>query len=653
LIVVAACADLPLDPNPVETETPTDSLAADSPAADVAVEADPTRQIETEVGPGLDTTDILAVVRFDLTTDGFFDTPWPHDIRRLANGNPDFATFPNSNHVMIDRFTTTLEENVSGYSAMPVNYVLLDPAPDDLVVPTPRETLESSSPVQLLELGDGCGARIPMRIGYTSDGDLYRPKGLLSTTPVVGFPLSPNTTYALLVTRELGQDEGLGLGPDAEMVALIERTHDDAELGAMYEPLWQCLSDEQIAAGSLAAASVFTTGDPVAEVRTIVDTVSDPNQTLGPQVTDWAEREIGDDRNDVSYTGWYQTPIYQAGEPPYESEGGFVIDGSGLPVVQRWESVPFIITWPAEGEGPFPVLIWIDGTGARLTGHVRDDTTQAALEAGFAVAAFSPQFHGPRAVPDSDPVLHSFNYLNPESGRTVFRQQAVDTSYFVRVLQEAVGDLPNLPKLDTDHLVYGGHSQGGLVGALVAALEEDIDAFFLNGTGSYVSETVLERKDPFDIEQMVIDLLAVEGELDVMHPVIAVIQMGSDTVDSYNYAGYWRGWDGHESGSHVFMSNGQNDHTTPSALIDHLTVAADLAPISPAGWDVDPYDLWWRSEEATPIQGNRVALDGSALTSASYLNSETGHFTVQRDDQALEFAVSFWVSALTGVPTIE
>ena len=643
------------DHDSAENEATVESLAPvpGDTEAEPDTDLDESPRVETEVGPGLDTSEILTVVRFDRSSDGFFDTPWPHDIRRLSNGNPDFANFPNGDHVMIDRFTTTLEENVSGYSAMPVNYVLLDPAPDSLVLPTPRDTLDPNSPLQLLELGEGCGARIPLRVEYTTDGDLYRPKGLLATTPVVGFPLNPSTTYALLVTRRLGHDEELGLGPDTEMAALIDGTHADSVLTEMYAPLWECLGYEQIATSNLAAASIFTTGDPVAEVRTIVETVGDPNQTLGPEVTDWAEREIGGDGIDRTYTGWYQTPIYQAGESPYDSEGGFVIDSSGLPVVQSWESVPFIISWPTDGEGPFPVLIWVDGTGARLVGHVRDETTEAALEAGFAVASFSPQFHGPRAVPDSDAVLHSFNYLNPESGRTVFRQQAVDTSYFVRVLKEAVPGLDNLPELDTDHLVYGGHSQGGLVGALVAALEDDIDAFFLNGTGSYVSQTVLERKDPFDIAEMVSDLLAVQGDLTVMHPVIALIQMGSDTVDSYNYARYWRGWEGHESGSHVFLSNGQNDHTTPTALIDHLTVSADLAPVSPAGWDVDPYDLWWRTEEATPIQGNRVALDGSPLTSASYLNSETGHYTVYRDDHALDLAMSFWVSALTGVPTIE
>src|SRR6185503_11837216 len=165
--------------------------------------------------------------------------------------------------------------------------------------------------------------------------------------------------------------------------------------------------------------------------------------------------------------------------------------------VQRSESVRLFVAVPTGGQEPYPLLLWEQGTGADLFDALADDPVLQEIDAGFALAVFEPQFHGSRGD-GSDPTNATFNVSNPEAARTVFRQQAVDTATFVRVLREALPGQADLPALDTDHVLYGGHSQGALVGALVAAVEPTMSAYVLNGVGADLSITIAEREDPVD-----------------------------------------------------------------------------------------------------------------------------------------------------------
>lgn len=600
-------------------------------------------------------SDPIVVPRFETGGDEFYRMPWPNDYRRTSEGTVDLSDFPNGSNETVSSFVTTIEAEVSGFSAMPVVYVELTGAPEQVTLPSPGETLESTASIQLIDVtGSNCGVRTPLELTYRYAGDNYRADRLLSAAPVVGFPLAPDHTYVFVMTTDFGLTDGFETFASPEMDALLSGEHGDSRLTETFDPAWSCLDSLSMDRDSLALVTVFTTQDPVFESRLLREQVMNSDRVPSPTITTWEALQDDEEKPYYSCVGTYETPIYQRGQSPYaNSGGGLVFDDDGNPVIQRWEEVPFVVSWPREGEGPFPVLVWVDGTGASLLGHRRKNFSKDAIAAGFAIASFSPQFHGDRAVPGSDDALHTFNYINPESGRTVFRQQAVDTSYFIRVLREAVPDTAtDQPELQTDQLVYGGHSQGALVGALLAGLEGELEAYYLNGIGSWLSETILERKDPADIAALLVLMGDVEGDVDVYHPLVQLAQLGSDTVDSYNYARYWPGWDDHTSGSHVFISNGYNDHTTPPRGIGHITIAGDLTPVEPAGWDVDPYGLWSQQSEATPISGNRQSLAGTALTMASYLNAETGHYTVYDDEHARALAINFLRTALDGVPTV-
>ena len=595
--------------------------------------------------------------RFDVNGDDFFRMPWPHDYRRADDGSPILSDYPQIQEPLITKYTRVIEQSMNGFSTSPVVYFQMnaDPA-DEAFIPAPADTRSADASVQLIDVSadSDCSERVPVLVDFDVEGDgLYALETTIRVTPVEGFALRPGGTYAAVLLDTFGFESGYRLDAPGGLVDALAGTHSDGALNDAYEPLAACLDGAGLSAEQIAMATVFSVDNPIPELETLHDfVISDAIDD--PEVIEFAFNEEYVDEGDfVSYQGTYETPIFMEGDSPYTNVGGsFVFDDGGVPVVQRWEEVPFLISVP-EGEGPFPILVWMDGTGWSEWGHVFDRQIRSMLEAGVAVASFMPQFHGSRATIGSNAESSTYNVGNPEAGRSVLRQEMLDVAYFVRLLR---GDLLNqaeLPELDADRLVYGGHSQGTQAGSMLAAFSSEFDAFVLNGIASYMSITIVERKDILDFEAFVMGVLGIDRDLDRFHPVIQMIQMGADAADNHNYAPLWSGWEGNPSGNHVFVINGLEDGTTHPIGMTFLTVAADSAPIEPAGWNVDPYDVWDREPEALPIQGNREAYDGSPLTHASWLDAETGHGTIYQRRAPRDMAIFFWLDALDGgVPSL-
>lgn len=591
--------------------------------------------------------DLEAVpARFDVEGDGFFDTPWPTDLRTYDDGTLDLTTFPVQGGDLVSDYVDAIDGDVGGYSLMPVFYAAFEGSLDGASLPSPSSSLDPGAVVQLVELGANCGVRVPIEVRWREEGDNYHDDRLVIAVPVPGFALNPGTTYAYVVRRELGGDIARSAAPTEAFAAGLAG---EGELAEHLSPLRACLNQAGLSARSIATAGVFTTQDPILELRALREAAW-ADDTREPLVTAWAEDSARSGLGGrVVYAGAYETPIYQGGTSPYAAEGGGItFDASGVPEFQRWESVPFTVVWSVVPEPPYRLLVWSGGTGASQFGFVTSSVTEAALERGFVVANFVAQFHGSRATPGSDEEIHSFNLLNPDAFRNVFRQQVADTAYFLRLLTEASDQLPGLPEMDLEHVVYGGHSQGALVGALAAGVETGFAGYLFNGLGAYLSITALERTDPIDFALIVAGIADIEGEFDRTHPVLAMVQTGADNSDTHAAARYWAGWPEHPSGHDVFVSNGINDVTTPERAMNAITVAGGLAPISPPGWDPDPYGVWDVSAESLPISGNRLAFDGSPRTFATYLSDTNGHFTIQQRGDVRTLAMDFLRSAADG-----
>ncbi|MBN1944119.1 MAG: hypothetical protein JW797_00530 [Bradymonadales bacterium] len=593
--------------------------------------------------------------RFDPEGAGFFRMPWPSDYRRDENGHLLLDDFPQATHFMVELYVTSAERNLTGFSTMPVVYVGFDRDPTAASLPEPAETLSSSSPVQLVDVSlEGCGERIPIEVHFEIEGDPFLDPNTLKAAPVPGFVLAPDRPYALVILRSFGAEADLVTSPPELFSQILGDTAESTALAATYTPLLDCAETAGIDLDEVAMATVFTTQNPTDECRKMRNQVADPAQTAAPVVTGWSYSEEGSRDNEFdTYIGRYQTPIFQEGTTPYAiTGGGLVLDEEGEPVVQRWEEVRFALSFPLQGSSPYPVMIWEPGTGDGLLEYTQYSMMRDGLAAGFAIASFEPQFHGTRSGTTAEPVLHSFNYLNPEAGRTGFRQQAVDTAYFVRVVREALDELPNLPALDTTTLLYAGHSQGAIVGGLIAGVETELVAYGINGIGAYLSITIIERKTPQDINSEITSLLGLSNPLDQFHPVVALAQLLGDVVDPINYAPFWRGWEDHPEGNSLFLTNGMHDATTPLRGLNAMTISGGVQPIDPPGWDVDPFDVWEMEPAELPIQGNTLSFGGNELTIATELVAETGHSTIYQRPEVRARAVRFWLSALQGVPAL-
>lgn len=587
--------------------------------------------------------------------DGFFRMPWPSDSRVSAQGSVDISDIPSSNNAFVKKYVNMLSE-IHGFSTMPVGYFTLegDAVPDPDTLPTPTETLDSDASVQLIDMSeDGCGERIPLEVVFDEEGDEFIDPHTVKAAPIPGWPLQPARPYAFVVTTSFG-GPGLTTGRPQAFADYLNGDGEDAALNESFAPLRKCLPQAGVSAVDVAVATVFTTQDPVAETRKLREAVWNEDTPL-KNITDWSKLEDRSTSTYTVYTGTAQFPIFQVGEPPYSraEEGGLEFDAQGRPVIQRWESVPIAVSVPTTSSDSLKLLVWEDGTGATLQSHIGDRHIAGALAEGFAVATFVPQFHHNRGETDFDPELDTFNYTNPRSGRTVFRQQVAETSYFIRLLEGKLATLSGLPDIDTSRVFYGGHSQGALVGAMVGGVEPRIDTYVLSGVGSYLSETIVFRKEPFDIAALVKSILNVSRPIDRFHPIVQMAQLGADAVDPHNYAIYWKGWPAHEGGSNFFLIDGKNDTTTSTLSMNMLMTVGDVPPVGTAGWDVDPYGLRNVQSYDPPVEANREATNGDSLTYGAYLSPNNGHFTLYDQRTAATAAVNFWSSSADGSAVID
>ncbi len=120
---------------------------------------------------------------------------------------------------------------------------------------------------------------------------------------------------------------------------------------------------------------------------------------------------------------------------------------------------------------------------------------------GLAIASIDQPMHGPRCDPPlKDEALDTktFNFINITAGRSGFRQSALDSVAMARMARQGLLDVPaefspdGKPlQFDPARLMFIGHSQGGLSGSLLAAVEPDITTFVLSGAGAGLSLAVL------------------------------------------------------------------------------------------------------------------------------------------------------------------
>ena len=199
-------------------------------------------------GTGCDGTEPIGTVAFELDSQlvdtGFWDLPFPSDLRMNPDGTQDFAGFPNPNGLGLVSDLLEPARIRRGAPAMPIAWfkpTVAVPArnPNDVIAPGP------DAPVLLVNIdpdSDHRGQMFPTVASVIASDD-YVGESLIAVAPRPGIVLDANTTYAFVLMREFADE----LGPHPAIRTLADGGTLAGARGEAakqtFAPLWPTLRD--------------------------------------------------------------------------------------------------------------------------------------------------------------------------------------------------------------------------------------------------------------------------------------------------------------------------------------------------------------------------------------------------------------------------
>jgi len=524
----------------------------------------------------------------------FFDLPWPLDSRLTADGHPDVAGLPRGDTVSTEQLWSLVAE-ADRFSQVPTVVFRFDGP-----IAQSGGLAAGPQPIDLVQFVDvdvdspGFGERIPAFVG-TPQADPFTPSHALVVQPVHGFVLRAGTTWAVVVDADWGDATGqpLGLPPTLD-AALSGR----GELAEVYRPLIENVDVENVS-----AATVFTTGDVVADTHALSEAVRSAHPpVLEPPVL--AE----DGATHARFCELHTTlslPQFQQGEPPFDSGGSFHWDGENVPPVERTEEVPVVLTLPlgTMPEGGWPVVFYAHGSGGRFDQVV--DRGPVLEEDGAPTPGLGPAhvlaYRGIAAVGmglllgESRAGGHDgrgyLNLANLRAYRDTWRQGMVDTRLLfdaladLRVPPDAVSDCGGLAlpdgadahRLKVDHIGMMGQSAGGHLTMEVAALDERVQAAVPTGAGGYWTLVMTLSPRTGVPPEVTAAALGTSVVPDALHPGMALLQHGWEAADPLIYAPRMsvRPLEDYET-IDIYMPMGLDDGYFPEPIFDAMALAAGL-----------------------------------------------------------------------------
>ncbi len=535
------------------------------------------------------------LVAFDLASDftnpeTFFEFPYPSNLRLGPGGGPIGAGFPNpKNKAVLRTVKATIDEH-PGFPQLPVAYFKFSapmPALDEETV----IAADASSPIWLVDVDPKSTTRgqliptaatiLPWDL-YLAESDEV-PTRVLAVSARPGFILEGNHTYAFVVRRSLKDASGKELGAPRALVSLLEGKNPGGERGAEalenYAPLASTLRDVlKVPASEIAAATVFTTGDVPAALADLGDKVLEKyDLTIDGLALDTAEST----RNDrvCILQGTVEFPQFQKGTPPYDTDGLFVTGTDGLPVEQRRERAPVVISIPkrAMPTDGYPLTLYFHGSGGvsralidrgpwravdPSTCKENDRSEWEKVEGCFETGKGPAWVVAPEGIamagtalnvnPERLPGAGDYAYANIQNlaaVRDTFRQGVLEQRLFL----EALGKLRipanllagcngvSLPSGATEYrfrdgqVSVQGQSMGGLYTNMFGATEPRVGAVVPTGAGGYWSYMFMRTTVFGNTRGLIATLLDANGKLSYMHPAMQAVETAIESADPIVY----------------------------------------------------------------------------------------------------------------------
>jgi hypothetical protein len=622
----------------------------------------------------------------------FFDFPYPSDLRLSADGSPDVASFPDPGGVPILVGLKRGASQRKGFPVVPVGYFKLTakPAPLD-----PETVLNGGvrAPLFLIDVdptSPNRGDVFPV-VGQTPNPDAYVPENLVAIAARPGIVLSPKRKYAFVVTRSLALEEENNkngnrreLDPPAALSAMARGETPAGAKGAAlrdsYAPLWETLDKVSVARTDVVAATVFTTGDVVADTSAIGTKVLATTQSDMTGFT--FEAATSTDATPFCHVRASITlPQFQKGEAPFNTEGLFDFGADGTPIKQRDELISVSLALPksAMPAGGYPLIVYyhgsggvsrevIDGGDPPVAGTIATEHWPAAIlsRRGFAVASAALPLS-----PERVKTAKAFDYVNVNNmiaTRDTFRQGIIESRLFLSAL-ERVRIPPSViaacttttgstgstgPTLPVGEDAYrfrpAPHAQGQSMGAmytnLISATDERIKLAVPTGAGGYWTYFILRTNKIPGAAGLLSLILKTTEKLTFLHPAVHIAETALEPIDPMVSAPRI-GHDplpGHPSRP-VYVPVGKDDSYFPEAVFDAMAVAYRHPRVGDVMWPTMDQALSLvgvATPTAYPVKANAHALaaaGGATFTSAvvQYTNpgGGDGHAIYRRVDAVM------------------
>ena len=540
------------------------------------------------------TTSFVFDPEADLTDQShFFDMPWPSDAR-LLDGHPDVRGFPSAPLASIVQGLLEIAPMRRGWPVLPVAYLRFTAELPPIDSPTPYFA-EASSPILLVDVDPASPerGRLFPTVAQVLEPDPYVPGPMLAVAAQPGFVLRPETTYAVVIRSSLGDAKGAPLAGSTAFDRIKPGSPDlSSELAQLYAPVWETLGTLGVEASDIAAATVFTTGDVVRDAATVSNELLSRHQVtitkLALDPDDGAEHErFCEVHGEVTF------PQFQRGTPPFDTDGLFEPDADGVPVVQRYETVPVVITLP-KAEMPadgYPLMLYFHGSGG-LSDQVVDRPAKgkgpAHVVAAFGMATASSALPvNPERLPGAEGTAY-LNLNNPKAFPFTFRQGVFEQRMFIealRTLQIPLNALAgcqgaSLPagasafRFAEDRLTAMGQSMGGMYLNMTAPLEPRIQTVVPTGAGGYWAFFILRTSlipGSATLLQLVVDT---DAALTFLHPTLSLLTLAWEPAEPMVYMPRiaQHPLPGHAARS-IFEPVGKTDSYFPNEVYDAVALA--------------------------------------------------------------------------------
>ncbi|MBL8600600.1 MAG: hypothetical protein JNK72_01620 [Myxococcales bacterium] len=654
LLGLNACGDLPstLSDASASGDLGADGAARDSgPGTDDLGEPPDAGVATPDAGPP-EPVAFWRIPRADAGVEAW-QMPWPNDLERDAEGRVTFGVLPQQGiHPLVRGYLTQFAGRLDGFSPSGAVYLRFGVPLDTSALPADAAlTRSAESPVQLIDVDPSSprrGERVPLQFYYREAPTRYWGAHTLAVAPVHGYPLRLRTRYALVATRALVGRGGVALRRDADLDAVLDPGDAGvsdpviARARSVYTPSLAMVESAGVPRARILSMTVFTTSDPTREFLSAATWL----RTQGPEPRLIDISDATDSGEYHLFRGHYgPNPIFQTGTNPYAETGSgdFSLDANGVPQVQGMEPIRFVLTVPTGRpmpEGGWPIAVYAHGTGGNAGSFVNDRTAAALAAEGVAGLGIDQIFHGERAAPGTTPDTAFFNFTNPFAGRTNNRQAGLDLVQCGRFVRALAFDARTpggvvATRFDPNHVMFFGHSQGGLNGPLWLAADPLPQTAVLSGAAGVIALSIVLKTEPVNIPQTITSVLMLQrDELVALHPLATLLQTLADPADPINYAHLMsRAPQGAMRPKSVFLTQGFVDSYAPPPAIAALALAAGFPLTGTVSHPEPGWNILGLSPLALPSRGNLVDALGMPTATTAWMQFDApagrdGHFVV-------------------------